>query len=232
MIKGIITICIVLTSLHIPFAQELKTEEKRYITVTGSAEVNVQPDEIELEIVLKEFGDRNDKTELTKIEKEFFNVLEKNNIPMERVTFNNSGYYWYYWWSYRNEFYKDKRYNIRLDKSTDFLSLMKDLDRKGVSSVRIANTTNEKLQHLRKDVKIQAVQAARDKAEYLLESIGEKLGRVIAIEELPDNSNYYWRNNQAMSNVAISTNETGNEIDNIATIKLRYEIKAKFEIKE
>lgn len=231
MFKIVIAISIALGSFHSLVAQALKAEEKRYITVTGSAEVSVQPDEIELEIVLKEFGDRDNKTDLAKLEREFFNTLEKNKIPKEKVTFNNSNYYWYYWWRYRKEYHKEKRYNVKLDKSTDFLSLMKDLDKNGVHSLSIANSTNEKLQVLRKEVKIQAVQAAKDKAEYLLESIGEKLGRVLAIEELPDNSNYYWRNNQ-ISNVAISTNRTEEEFDNIASIKLRYEIKAKFEIKE
>jgi uncharacterized protein YggE len=231
MIKTLLTLFSVVMLFNFVIGQELKTEDGRYITVTGSAEVNVQPDEIELEIVLQEYGDQYNKTDLTKIEKEFFNVLEKNNISMDKVTFNNAGYYWYYWWTYRNNFYKEKRYNVKLDKTTDFLSLMKDLDRKGVSSLRIAKTTNEQLQTLRKEVKIQSVQAARDKARYLLESIDEKIGRVMAIEEIPDNSNYYWRDNQ-LSNVAMSTNKTGDELENIATIKLRYEIKAKFEIAE
>ena len=215
------------------FAQELKIEDKRYITVTGSAEVEVEPDAIELEIGLKEEGDHDHKIDLATIEKDFFRILEENNIPLEQVTFTNSDYYWYYWWTYRKNVYKEKRYNVKLDKSTDFMALMKALDRKGISSLRIANTTNEKLQDLRKEVKIQAVQAAKDKAKYLLESIGEKLGRVISIEEMPDNNNnYYWRNAQALSNVNIRSTDTEDGIEHIANITLRYEIKARFEIAE
>ncbi|HEY3386744.1 MAG TPA: SIMPL domain-containing protein, partial [Saprospiraceae bacterium] len=132
---------------------------------------------------------------------------------------------------YRNDSYKEKRYSLKLDKSTDFLALVKDLNIKGVSKIDIGSTTNAQLQELRKEVKIMAVQAAKDKATYLLESIGEKPGRVLAVEEVSD----YGYNNYSMSkqsNMVAQTTPSGEEIENLATIKLRFEIKAKFEIAE
>jgi uncharacterized protein len=208
--------------------------EQKYISVTGSAEIVLQPDEIELEIVLKEYGDRDiePKVELDKIEEKFFTILSRNKISRDKILLNNMGYDWYYWWHYRDEYHKRKHYTVKISTDTDLMRLMKELDFEGVESLRIGNRTNHKMQELRKEVKIQAIKAAKDKAEYLLESIGNELGDVISVEELAGyGSEYFYRDYNVMSNVSINNNSSGDEIENIASITLRYEIKAKFEIK-
>ncbi len=214
------------------YGQNVNTDERRFISVTGSAEIIVSPDEIELEIVLKEYTSKNDeKIELSTIEAKFNSILKRNKIDKQNVFFGNSDYYWYYWWNYRNDTYKQKKYNVKLNSSTDFLSFVQDLDFEGVNSLRISTTSNKELQKLRKEIKIEALRAAKEKAMYLLESIDETVGKVISIEEVPDNQNYYWRGNENLiSNVSISSNSSDNDIENVATIKLRYEVKAKFEI--
>lgn len=147
------------------------------------------------------------------------------------LVFGNSDFYWYYWWSFRNENFKQKKYNVNLNSSTDILTLVQDLDFEGVYSIRITNTSNKELQKHRKEVKIEALRAAKDKVMYLLESIDEKVGRIISIEEVPDNQNMYWRRNENLiSNVSISSNSSEHDIENVAKIKLRYEVKVKFEI--
>ena len=211
------------------FSQDKSELDHRYISVTGSAEVVVQPDEIELEIILKEYSGLSS---LSSIENKFVTILEKYNISTKDLEFSKSEFYWYKWWrNYRYSTMKEKIYKIRLDSQTDFLALVKDLNYKGVHSLRISDTSNSELQKLRKDIKISAVKAAQNKAKYLLESIDEKLGKVITIEEVPESNNYYWRQNQAiLSNVVVSTNPSDSEIENVSSIKLRYEIKAKFGI--
>ncbi len=212
-------------------AQKSESMETRFIAVTGSAEMSVQPDEVELEITLKGYGEKNNLMELSKVESRFFEILEKNNIPKGNVKFNNSRFYWYQWWSYRKSPYQQKSFILQLNESTDFLALMKDLDMEGVSKISIFNTSNKNLQDLRKEVKINAVKAAKEKAKYLLESIDEKLGGLISIEEVNPSSNYYWGARQDMvSNVQLSTVRSGEEMNDVTAIKLRYEVNAKFEI--
>lgn len=213
-------------------SQSNVTSSERYINVTGSAEVVVQPDQIDLEIVLKEYNiDDDNKVSLETIEADFNRLLKKNNVPAKNVLFNSDNYYWYYWWTYRNEYHKQKHYTLKLDNTTDFLALVKDLNIKGVESIRIANTSNKELYNLRKQVKIDAIKAAKEKAQYLLESIGEKVGRVISVDELQDNNgNHFFYGQELLSNYKRTSNSTGNEIDNIATLKLRCEIRVKFEI--
>lgn len=215
------------------FGQRSKAAQSKYISVTGSAEVVVAPDEIELEIVLMEYTVKNDvKVELSAIESNFAEILKKHNVEIDDMIFGDYNFYWYYWWAYRGAKYKQKRFMVELDSSTDLLSLVKDLDTEGVHSLRISNTTNSKLQELRKEIKISAVKAAKEKAVYLLESIDEQVGSVISIDEVPDEYNYYWRGNQnIMSNAVISSNASGADVANVHTIKLRYAVAAKFEIK-
>lgn len=206
--------------------------QQRFIAVTGSAELSIAPDEIELTIILKEYiKGKTTKINLEKIEKKFISVLEKHHIDTKEILLSNQSFYWYYWWSYRRNSYSQKTYQIRLSSSTDFLSLVKDLDMEGVHSLRISNSFNKELQRYRKEVKIAAIKAAKEKASYLLESIDEQVGMVLSVEEVPDNSNYYWRRNQNLiSNVSISAAPQSDGIENVSQIKLRYEVKTKFAI--
>lgn len=215
------------------YSQTYPPPEKKFISVTGSSEVIVVPDQIELEIILQEYNwVSNGKRDLSNIESDFFDILEKNNINQKMLAFSNSDYSWYYyWWSCRNDTYKQKAFKIKLSSSTDFLSLVNDLNIKGVKSIRISDSSHKDIQKLRKDVKIAAMRAAKEKALYLLESIDEKLGQVISVEEVPEISNYHWgRNLNMVSNVSVSHNSQSDNIEHVSSIRLRYEIKVKFEI--
>ncbi len=228
----IVTIFIYFTA-QVTYSQTYPSAEKNHISVTGSSEVIVVPDQIELEIILQEY-DRvsNGKRELPNIESEFFNILEKNNIDHKMLVLSSTDYSWYYyWWSCRNDTYRQRAFKIKLSSSTDFYSLVNDLNIKGVKSIRISDSSHKDLQKLRKEAKISAMRAAKEKALYLLESIDEKLGPVISVEEVPEVSNYHWgRNLNMVSNVSVSHNPQNDDIEHVASIKLRYEIKVKFEI--
>ncbi|HAI77366.1 MAG TPA: hypothetical protein DCM08_14120 [Microscillaceae bacterium] len=151
------------------------------------------------------------------------------------LTLNSAdSYYWWYWWSYRESPFARKTFHLKLNKETNFLQLVEDLNQKWVESIRIANTKNKDIQTYRKEVKIEALKAAKEKATYLLESVGEQIGSVLSIEEISENNNYWNRNNNLSSNSNISLNSANindDAVKNVANIKLRYEIKAKFEIK-
>lgn len=93
---------------------------------------------------------------------------------------------------------------------------------------------NKNEQNFRKDVKIQAIKAAKEKAIYLLSAIGEEVGKVISVEEINDNYNYNpYSSIASLSNtiVALDSKTSSGEINNTSLIKLKYEIKVTFEIK-
>jgi len=214
-------------------AIEVRTELNRIITVTGSAEIVIPPDEIELEITLTE---NNSWKSLSKIELAFMKLLFGNDIEKDRVVFNstNSSFYWYYWWHHRRDSRKSKKIILKLDAKTNFMKLVRDLDKEYVTSIRITKTSNKDLQKFRREVKIEAIKAAKTKAKYLLEAVDEKVGRLMQVDELQviDN-NQYWgqQNRNVVSNSVMSYSKTrGSYIENVPEIKLRYEVKTKFEI--
>ncbi|MBL4669398.1 MAG: hypothetical protein JKY30_09065 [Flavobacteriales bacterium] len=68
----------------------------------------------------------------------------------------------------------------------------------------------------------------------MLEAVDEKVGRLMQVDELQviDN-NQYWgqQNRNVVSNSVMSYSKTrGSYIENVPEIKLRYEVKTKFEI--
>ena len=226
--KRIVTLSLLLFLAGLCHSQELLNKQ---ITVTGSAEIEIQPDEIELELVLKEYGTKHNESSLTGIESTVRSILEEQGVGKDELRFKDTNYRWYYWWNCRSCHYRTQGYLLSLNANSDLLTLVQKLDIKGVSSLRIANTSNKKIQEYHKQVKIMAVKAAKEKARYLLESIDENLGGIISIEELPVHNNWYaYRNNNLVSNVAVISEDRNEDLAAVTDMKLRYEIKASFEI--
>ena len=58
-----------------------------------------------------------------------------------------------------------------------------ELEKIGISNVSIEKVENSNIEKLRKEVKIEAIKAAKIKAESLVNAIGQNLGRAIYIQE-------------------------------------------------
>lgn len=234
--------CFVLTffTAHVYLhAQVITTDTRRYIEVTGSAEMSLKPDEIELEIMITEYEDkRGNIVSMQDVETELRTTLARNNISTQTLSLKGlSLLNWWYWWYDRNNKIHTKTVYIKLSSSTNFMQLVQDLNKEWVKSIAIEKSSNKDLQQHRKDVKIQALKAAKEKALYLLESVGEQLGGVLSIEELPEQGDnpYSWFGRGTASLASnISMGSSANESDaikNVAEIKLRYEVKVKFALK-
>ncbi|MGC4101240.1 SIMPL domain-containing protein [Ferruginibacter sp.] len=213
-------------------------DTRKYIEVTGSAEMQVQPDEIELEVVIQEYDRAGKKVRLDDVNDGFVKVLQKNKVNTDSLKFidlQNHDWYWLYWWEHRGDYYQTKTITIKLQKSTNIINLVEELNEKWVQSIRISKSENSKITEYRKQVKTEAAKAAKAKATYLLESLGEELGGVLSIEEVPEANNdynYWYRpvNLVSNSNVSMPGGYAENGIKNVTAIKLRYEVKIKFAI--
>jgi len=208
--------------------------EPRTIEVTGSAEMAVQPDEIQLSIVLRSPSGQ-DK------EKAFMKILADNGVDEDKVSFessNNRNWWWYYSRYYDHTV---QRYTVTIDSTVNSIELMEDLKESWVEQVRVTDKSNRRIQEYRKQVKIEAIKAAKEKASYMLEALGEELGSVVTITEVNTDHNtsspyYYWGYNNSssvVSNSVISSNQGGQStVDGVAMQTLRYEVNVVFNIKE
>jgi uncharacterized protein len=220
-------------------AQTQTLDTRKFIEVTGSAVMSLSPDELELEIQLVEYDKSGKKVKLDNVNDEFYRILRKNNIDTGSLVFiRSSDFYWWHWWyNYRNAYYQTRTVTLKLTSATNILKLVEDLNEKWVQNIRIAKSSHSKIYEYRRQVKKEAAKMAKEKAGYLLESMGEELGSVLSVEEVPEvNNNYWWGNSGNLLgntnyNSQVSSQDDSKAINSVTSIQLRYEIKVKFAIK-
>lgn len=124
---------------------------------------------------------------------------------------------------------KSKTFELVLTDLKEVNDILAKVQIKGINSMRIAALKNKDIVKYREQVKIEAMKAAKKKAGYLLESVNEELGSVISVIEL-DESIPIWRPENILSNSIINSNDSDIN-QSMRKIKLKYDIKVRFEIK-
>jgi len=209
------------------------------ISVSGSAEMEVIPDEIYVNIQLREYQKRGqDKKELEAIKSDFLVACKAASLPDSIISIlSYTGYNSYYWLRRKKkdpDMNASITYQVKFSNSRQMDDLVDKLDDDATQSFSITNTSHSKMTEFRKQLKIEAVKAAKNKAIYLTEAINEKLGAAITVKE-PDEtetnriinySNGISQTRLINSNLSMSgvlANSTSVEID-FKKIKLRYEV--------
>ena len=114
-----------------------------------------------------------------------------------------------------------------------------ELEKLEITDAYISKVNHSKMDSLRKEVKILAIKAAKDKAEYLLTAIGEQTGKPLIIREVDGSSNQAYSNvSRGVSSENLGVNyyteknkdKEGNEIQ-FQKIKIKTSIYIKFLIK-
>ena len=215
---------------------EDKDKIVRKIEVTGRAEEEIVPDEIYFSITLKEYlADNKDKVSIDRLERELQNAVNKAGIDAENLQIENINSYNYWVWKQKKakDFLASKQYRIKLSELNMINQLLEYLDPKGIQSTNISEYSHSEIEKYRKELKIKALQAAKEKATYLVESIGETLGDVIEIQETVDFYNPpmpYARNTKVMMMEDAQADMAAAEDIGFQKIKLQYEVKAVFGI--
>lgn len=160
------------------------------ITVSGSAEMDIVPDEIYVHITLREYQKRGeDKKDLETIKSQFLEHCRSSGIPDSAISiasftgFNN--YYQFRKKKKNPELMASITYQVKFKDSKTMDGLVEKLDDEATQNFTITSTNHSKMTEFRRQLKIKAIQAAKDKGIYLTEAIHEKLGAAITIHE-PD----------------------------------------------
>lgn len=214
------------------FAQTV--DMRRKIEVTGIAEKEVTPDIINVSISLKEYLDGKKKITIAQLEQQLEKAVNEAGIAKEDFTVNNVSSWNYIIEKKKNpDFLASKQYGIKFRDLNKYNQILSKIDPKGVQSTNIDSYDYSKAIELKKELKIQALLAARDKATYLVTALGDKLGGAINIAET-DNSYYpqpmYKTANMMVRAEAADTIVPESDID-FKKIKLSFQIQAVFEIK-
>ncbi len=239
--KRFVLTAVLLASSFFTFAQTANTVEKdpiKKIEVTGTAELEIVPDELYFTISLKEYfkdeKNQKDKTALETLEKNKLIDAVKSTGTLKNLSV--SGVTGYREWTGKKKpqhFLAGKQFQLKLSNANNINDLMAKVDDRGVEYVNMSRVEHSKKEEFRRQVKINALKAAKEKAGYLLESIGEKLGEVLEIHEIEE-GNVYPMYKQAQYNVRLMAADAAPEGDGgleYQKIKYSYRMNATFRIK-
>jgi len=213
------------------YSQTMDTRRK--IEVLGSAEAEVTPDIIYVNISLKEYlvGNTKKKVAIGDLERQLQTAVISAGIPKENFMINNISSYNWDWTDKKNtDFLAKKQYKIKVTDLSKVNQLISAVDPKGVEYSGIESYDYSKIETLKKELKVKALQNAKDKASYLVESIGEKLGNSIEIKEI--NDEYYPTPRYASRAMNMMASEAAPLPDiDFKKIKLKYQMNTVFEVK-
>ena len=171
------------------FSQTVMNPYPKTISVTGSAEMEIVPDEIFVNVDLKEYEKKGSgKQTIDRIRQDFLAAVRSLGLPDSAVSIAAyDGLNRNPWWRKKNkqkdELYASVTYQVKLRNSAQVDQLVDKLDDAAPQNFYVARTSHSKLDELRKQLKIQAVKAAKEKAGYLSEAISEKVGDAVTISE-------------------------------------------------
>lgn len=173
------------------FAQPSEnTIKQKTITVSGLAEMEITPDEIYVQVELREYDKKGSgKVDIDKIKNNFLNACKKLNIAETDLSvYSYQGWDGNYWLYKKNkkknpDLNASITYWVKLPNTSKMDELVKQLDDEATQNFFIAKTSHSKLTEFKKQLKIAAVKSAKEKAIYLADAIGEKAGEALTINE-------------------------------------------------
>ena len=216
-------------------ASAQKADQIRFIEVRGSAETEIEPDQMMLYITIQEYWeeefekkkepkDYRTKVPLAKIEDAVIKNLGKAGIDKEDVRVGSIGNYWR---EQGKEFLFSKQLQVKLTDFAKVNQLTALLDAKGIRSMNIGGFSHSDIETIRKKIKSDALKNAREKAGWMLESLNEELGEVLSVSEINDGYHVPFKMESRMF-AADAANES---IDQVQKIIVSYQVDVRFRIK-
>lgn len=205
-------------------ATDAQNNTPNMIEVTGSATLNIIPDRISIEIGMEEyfkqkvFGDST-IVKLADIEKRIRKTLRDAGVPDSLIIVSDLG-------NYRDRdisatFLMAKRLSATVSDFSQIEYISDRLDRNGITAFNITKTDYSDMARYNREGLKSALDAARQKAEFIAENEGlQIIAPYEIIETTGDPSGY-----STFSNVAYSG---GSGMENLRRIVRRYSVKVRF----
>lgn len=164
------------------------------IEVTGSYEIEIDPDEIIFDITIQEYWkeefegkkyeDFKTKIDITDIERDLVAGLTEIGIKMSQVTLNQSGNYWR---PYGKDYQVSKSISVKIKSFEEANNISNKLRVRGIQNMMVSQLKNKDIEQHKLKVKTEALKAAKNKAEILASGLGLGIGEVITIVEIDQN---------------------------------------------
>ena len=214
------------------------TIRQRTINVSGSAELEITPDEIYVQIELREYNKKSgEKVDIQTISNQFLSAVKSMNIADTNVVVQGySGWDGNYWWYQKN---KKKNpdmkagisYEVKVKTVDEMDKLVDKLDDQATQNFYITRTSHSNMDSIKKQLKIQAVKAAKEKAVYLAAALGDNVGQALTINDPNEIGNYprpMYKANMVMAEADQAA--PAMNVD-FKKIKIQYDVNVIFELK-
>ena len=218
-----------------------ETVKQKTINVSGIAEMEVVPDEIFVQVDLREYDKKGGgKVDIDAIKNNFLKAAISIGLNESDISVQSYQGWDGNLWIYRKNKKKNPdlkasiTYQVKLATTKKMDELVQKLDDEATQNFFIARVSHSKLQTFKKELKIQAVKAARDKAIYLAEAINEKAGEAITINEPNEISAYpqpVYANRMMKAQAGMTAEDAQAPNIDFKKIKLQFEVNATFALK-
>lgn len=202
----------------------------RTITVNGSAEMSITPDEIYVGVTLRDYSGKagTPQKDLNSLIADFLAACKSLGIPDSAIGITGIGssdnsWYWLKKSRRSLESVAEISYEIKLAGFETVEALAGKLDNIA-ARFRVDRLAHSTERAIRKQLKIDAVKAAREKSRYLAEAIGETAGQAVTITEPNEEAGAdgFRISQRAVSNSAYSETGPVGSGGGVTARKLRY----------
>ncbi len=168
-----------LTCILCAFGQD---NQPPFIEVTGTAEMEVIPDEIYIAITIRERNNGNHRT-VEEQEEALKNALKAIGLSLEDLEFSNAhaDYIPIRWMNKKTV--SQRQYRLKAKDAYMVGKIFEQLDLLNIQDAYISEVNHSKIHTFKKDVRINAIKTAKEKADYLLNAIGQRTGKALQVYE-------------------------------------------------
>jgi uncharacterized protein YggE len=159
-------------------------KEKPYIEVNGTSEMEVVPDEIFVRLILSEKYEKSEKLDVAMQEDFLKAILHEMNVPLANLSLSDAKWEYYSSLFVKKHKVSRKEYSLKLHKASQVGDLFVALEEKKMLDATIIRVSHSQIDSLRRENRIKAIKAAKTKADYLLEAIGERSGKALIVNEI------------------------------------------------
>lgn len=213
------------------FAQinENSTNHEPFIEVSGSAKMEIVPDQIYVSIFLED-DLKNDRLVLQQ-EKDLKKALVDLGLDLKLLSLTNSNADYVRVGFLKKDVLKKSSYSLLLSDASQLGKVFEKLDELKVQRAFISKLDHSNILEFQKELRIKAIVSAKEKADYLLNAIGEQSGKPFFISETFNSTNF---NNYRFANNGYKANSSLNNVDqsplNFKKISIQSSIQVKFKI--
>ncbi|WP_028295535.1 SIMPL domain-containing protein [Olivibacter sitiensis] len=232
--KIIMSICFaILASLPVLAQNAAPIQNK--IEVYGYAEEEITPDIIYINISLKEyFADNNNKNRvgIDQLEKQLIDAVKKAGLKEEDLTINNVSSYTIYDKKKKDPgFLASKQYLLKVSNLNTLNNLFGSLDERGIQSTSISRYDYSKMTEIKNQLRIKAVQNAKQKATVLAEALDQKIGKAIEVNDNnTDAGDIQPQARMYMMKATADSMESASQDIDFKTTKIGYQLRIVFEL--